>query len=340
MEQQEIKVSVIVPVYNVELFLPHCLDTIVGQKYSNLDIVLVDDGSTDLSAHIADKYAEKDDRIRVIHKKNEGVSTARNIGIDAAIGDYICFVDGDDNITYDYVTYLLAMVTSQNVDVALTTEICTTFDDLINFNSDGEKKSVRNCRIVTGEEATIELLYYHIPIGCYCKIFKTEFLRKNNIRFLSNVFVGEGFNFNALAFQYASKVAIGTRKVYCYRRDNPASCMTAFRLEKCEMALKAIEILRKNLKIKSDNLYRACDFADWHTHTDMYNWMVLSKVKHKFPKQYSVCLKKAWSYAFMALFMPINRKERFRALVQIIHPRLLAALLEYRRWRARQKNLN
>lgn len=190
---------------------------------------------------------------------------------------------------------------------------------------------------MTGEEATASILYYDIPIGCYSKLFKRSFIEKHGLRFLPDVFVGEGFNFNASAFQCAERVAVSNKKIYCYRRDNPASCMTAFRMDKCEMALRAIDIIRINLTVKTEKLYKACDFADWHTHTDMYNWMVLAKVKQQYPKEYAECRSVAWRYVHKALFAPINRKERFRALLQTIHPRLLAALLEYRRWRAKVK---
>lgn len=203
--------------------------------------------------------------------------------------------------------------------------------------SGGGKNNSYEYRLVSNEDAAAEILYYNIPIGCYCKIFKTELLRKHQLRFLPNVFVGEGFNFNVAAFQRAEKVAIGNKKVYCYRRNNPASCMTAFRMDKCEMALNAIKIIRNNLIIKSRKLDKACDFADWHTHTDMYNWMVLAKVKNKYPVEYSLCFRKAWSHAHKALFAPVNKKERFRAFLQLIHPRLLALLLEFRRWRAKRK---
>lgn len=329
MKRQTMKVSLIVPIYNVETYLPKCLDSIINQKYLNLDIILVDDGSTDESAQIADKYAEKDNRVRVIHKSNEGVSTARNVGIDAAVGDYICFADADDWLADDYVSYLLEMAIDNNVDIAITTRMSSTFKTFsINIGTTNNF-----VRIVSGENAAAELMYYKIPIGCYCKIFKKDFLDDNKIRFIEDVYVGEGFNFNAMAFQYAKNVAIGNKAVYCYRRDNSASCMTAFRLDKCEMAIKAIGIIRNNLIIKSRKLYKACDFAYWHTNGDMYNWMVLAKVQKKYYTEYSRCLTVVKRGAFSALFAPVRGKEYLRALLQFIHPRILASLLEFRRWK-------
>ncbi|MCH5320896.1 MAG: glycosyltransferase, partial [Eubacterium sp.] len=92
------KVSIIVPVYNVEKYLNRCVESIVKQTYTNLEIILVDDGSPDNCPAMCDAWAERDSRIKVIHKENGGVSSARNIGIDNADGDYISFVDSDDYV--------------------------------------------------------------------------------------------------------------------------------------------------------------------------------------------------------------------------------------------------
>ena len=92
------KVSIVVPIYNTEKYLKKCLDSIINQTYENLEIILVDDGSTDNSGKIIDDYAKKDSRIKAIHQKNAGQSTARNNGIKKATGKYISFIDGDDEI--------------------------------------------------------------------------------------------------------------------------------------------------------------------------------------------------------------------------------------------------
>ena len=100
-------ISVIIPVYNIEQYLPRCLDSVIAQTYNNLEIILVDDGSTDSSGEICDKYSLLDNRIKVIHKSNGGVSSARNEGLEVAKGDYIGFVDGDDIIEKDMYQILL-----------------------------------------------------------------------------------------------------------------------------------------------------------------------------------------------------------------------------------------
>lgn len=104
------KVSVVVPVYNVQKYLRQCIDSILGQTYTEFEVILVDDGSTDDCPQICDEYCKSDQRIKVIHKKNGGLSDARNCGIDHANGEYICFIDSDDIVATDYIGSMLAHV--------------------------------------------------------------------------------------------------------------------------------------------------------------------------------------------------------------------------------------
>lgn len=116
---KEPKISVIVPVYKVEPYLRKCLDSIVNQTYRNLEIILVDDGSPDNCGAICDEYAAKDQRVRVIHKANGGLSSARNAALEIATGDYVGFVDSDDWIETDMFEYLLAGMQLEKADVAV-----------------------------------------------------------------------------------------------------------------------------------------------------------------------------------------------------------------------------
>jgi glycosyltransferase involved in cell wall biosynthesis len=111
-------VTVIIPVFNVSGYLPRLLDTSLSQTHRELEILLVDDGSSDDSGAICDEYAAKDSRIKVIHKTNSGVADARNTGLDSASGDYIVFADGDDYLGKDYVSYLLKLCTDNNADIS------------------------------------------------------------------------------------------------------------------------------------------------------------------------------------------------------------------------------
>lgn len=112
-------VSIIVPIYNVEKYLCRCVDSIIAQTYQKIEIILVDDGSTDKSGSIADKYVRIDNRTRVFHKKNNGPSAARNYGIDKAVGKYIMFVDSDDYIDVDMVEILLDNLKNSGADISM-----------------------------------------------------------------------------------------------------------------------------------------------------------------------------------------------------------------------------
>lgn len=113
-----ILVSIVVPIYNVEQYLKHCVRTILQQSYDNIEIILVDDGSTDNCGKICDEFAGQDNRIKVIHKQNGGLSDARNVGIDIATGDYITFIDSDDYIMPDMIGILINIIVNSNADIA------------------------------------------------------------------------------------------------------------------------------------------------------------------------------------------------------------------------------
>lgn len=112
------KISVVVPIYNVEKQLPRCLDSLLCQTYGDFELVLVDDGSPDGCGKICDEYAARDSRIRVIHRENGGLSAARNSGIDAAQGEYLAFVDSDDYVAADYLEFMLDLMLDNNADIA------------------------------------------------------------------------------------------------------------------------------------------------------------------------------------------------------------------------------
>ena len=112
-------ISVIVPVYKVEEYLPRCIDSILAQTYKNLEIILVDDGSPDKCPDICDEYAKKDSRIKVIHKKNGGLSDARNAGIDICLGEKLCFIDSDDYVSPDFVNDMYEQMKKTGSDLVL-----------------------------------------------------------------------------------------------------------------------------------------------------------------------------------------------------------------------------
>lgn len=166
------KISVIVPVYNVEKYLKRCIDSIIGQTYKNLEIILIDDGSTDESGCICDAYKEKYHNIYVIHKENGGLSSARNQGLDLANGDYVVFVDSDDWLPSDSINYLYSLVENDKSDFAMG-QFCRC-GDVVDINTDTK-------RIFNYVYSSAEFLKKFFKIGTQenvqyacAKIFKKE----------------------------------------------------------------------------------------------------------------------------------------------------------------------
>lgn len=317
------KISIVIPVYNVENYLKKCLDSIISQSYKNIEIILVNDGSTDGSGIICDKYKKIDNRIRVIHKKNGGVSSARNVGIKEATGSFICFADADDYLMEDYIEYLYKLIISNDSDISLTTEMFGNFD---NNQSKNE-----NITIVNGEDACERILCYRIPIGVYSKMFKTDFIKKNNILFFEDIFMGEGFNFNVMSFQRARKVTISNRKIYYYRRDNSTSATTKFSIKKCENSIYALDVMKQRFVIKSNRIENAWKYAKWRTYSDAFDYMVLGKAQKEYKEEYILYKKYIKSNAKSANLVPISKKDRIRAKVMSFVPEIIPVALKIRR---------
>lgn len=325
MRKQNTLVSIIVPIYNVEKYLNKCIESIIGQDYSNIEIVLVDDGSPDNSGDIIDEYARKDKRIKPIHKINCGVSTARNTGIENATGDYICFVDGDDYVMPDYVSYLLRLSEENDADIALTTDMFGNFNEKQNTNL-----VINN---FTAEQATEQMLCYKYPIGVYCKLFRRSFIEENKIRFFTDIFIGEGFNFNMECIQRSNRVTVGNKKIYYYRRDNEASAMSSFSLKKWENGLYALENIKNNLLFHTEKINSAWRFAWWRTNTDAYNSIVLAEETKEYRDFYFRCKSVVMKNGLIAIKVPVSINQKLRAIVMVICPKLIPLMMKIRKKR-------
>lgn len=195
-------VSIVVPIYNVEQYLARCINSIINQTYRNLEIILVDDGSPDLSGKICDEFAEIDSRIKVIHKQNGGASSARNTGIDVSSGVYICFIDSDDYIKETYVEKLYDAITSTSSDIAVCNHYRQTKDNLY-------MKLPYSDMVKTDRDSDF---FYYLCIdfnACvpWNKLFKASIIKDNSIRFLHGIFPGED---NIFCMEYASKAHCAT----------------------------------------------------------------------------------------------------------------------------------
>jgi glycosyltransferase involved in cell wall biosynthesis len=293
-----------------------------------MEIILVDDGSADNSGKIVDDYAKNEQRIKVIHQKNAGVSAARNAGIEKSTGDYICFIDGDDYVEPDYVEYMLKNLLDSDADISLSTEMFS----IMHPNQTAHDKT----EIYMPEKATCEILYANIPIGCYCKLFRRELLGKD-LRFFPEFCMGEGFNFNTTAFQRANKIAVGHHKIYHYRLDNVDSVTTKFSMEKWHNGLDALQNIKRNFVIKMPKVYAAWDFAWWLTNNDILRLMIGAKQQKKYPRDYQECLRVVRYDAPSMSNISGSRARRFRILLIKINPLFAAKFDNYRREKAMKK---
>lgn len=209
-------VSIIVPVYKVEEFLlRRCIESLTAQSHGNIEIILIDDGSPDNSGNICDEYAAADNRIKVIHTENGGVSSARNKGLDISSGDFITFVDSDDYVTKDYVKNLYETLIKNSADCS----ICSlnTFSDI----SGAPESAVRyETKLFDLAEALDNMFYMkHIFDGADINavagtLYKRELIQ--GLRFNENVKIGEDFVFKFSAFVRASFICVHSLQDYCY----------------------------------------------------------------------------------------------------------------------------
>ncbi len=208
------KISIIVPVYNVEQYLPRCIDSILAQTFSDFEVLLVDDGSRDRSGTICDEYAAKDYRVRVFHKPNGGVSSARNVGLENAKGKWIGFIDSDDIIPTDGFDTLVGLA-SPDVDMVMAGY------RKINENGmlvEGPTRIVS--KTVTWKQALTEMFKptdYGYQGYCFSKLYRTSVVRDNAMTFNQNIKFNEDRLF-VVDFICRSKrpVAYTTKPVYTY----------------------------------------------------------------------------------------------------------------------------
>lgn len=237
--KEEKLVTAIIPCYNVGMYVSKCLLSICGQSYRNLQIVAINDGSQDDTLDILERIKQNDNRIEIINKKNEGVSSARNSGLEVARGEYVFFVDGDDYLAEDYVDYMLSLALMTKADMCVSKN-CFTQDNERQIDTD-------IINVIDNVNATALLLSPRIIVGCWNKMFKKSFLDEYHLRFITDLYYGEGLYFITKAAQLANNIAVGERKVYYYRRNNEASATSKFKIEKYHNGEKSLNRIHSEL---------------------------------------------------------------------------------------------
>jgi len=225
------KISIIVPVYNVEKYINKCVDSILNQTFKGFELILIDDGSTDSSGKICDEYGELDERVIVIHKENGGVSSARNIGIDTCNGTYLAFVDPDDDI--DENMYETLLQNSSNSDIDLIVCKIKTIDTLKNktyestiwneTNSIISKYAIRN-QVIPG---ILSGSSYSIFSVCN-KLYKTSVMKHHKMRFDEKMNHGEDARLNLILLEKINSILFLDIALYNYYKRDRQSLTTVF----------------------------------------------------------------------------------------------------------------
>ncbi|MDU2265556.1 glycosyltransferase family 2 protein [Clostridium celatum] len=221
------KISVIVPVYNVEKYLRKCIDSILNQSFSDFELILINDGSTDSSGLICEVYNQKDTRVKVINKKNSGSSTSRNIGLSLASGKYICFIDSDDWIEKNMFIEMFELAEKYSSDITISgiifdkinslNEVIATTTNSYEFSIWNNEEKLRN---------NIIKLFPNALINSSCnKLYRADLLLKNEITF-PNTNVGEDTSFNLEAIKVSKSIIVTNESYYHYMRYEAIKTLT------------------------------------------------------------------------------------------------------------------
>lgn len=227
-----IKVSIIIPIYNAQIYLKKCLDSVMGQTLREIEIILINDGSIDNSLNICKEYARKDKRIKVIDKENKGVSKARNTGLLYAKGEYVTFIDSDDCIEHNMIEELYNSATANNAEFCMCNYVKENNGKILYIDSSIYKKvlegnDIKNyllIPLIEREDNQKEHILgnFRGPLG---KLFKKDIIEKYNIKFKKDLIIGEDFIFNLEFLIHTNKAVINQGFYYHYLINTNSATM-------------------------------------------------------------------------------------------------------------------
>lgn len=254
-------ISVIIPVYNTETYLAPCLDSVLEQSYRNLEIIVINDGSTDFSLEILQKYSEKDDRIKFYNHDNEGLSVARNRGLDLATGDYITFLDSDDMLLPRSLEVMVKMIEKYSVDIVE--------GRVIRGKTHGNisPPKIYHPKVYSSQEAISRVLYQKelLPSACG-KLYKTSLF--DNLRFEKGI-IYEDLDIFYKLYDKAIKILWIDFPVYFYR-DTDGSIINTWKIQRLDV-LKVTERLEEYIKEKYPDLLPAAKDRRLSANFNMYS---------------------------------------------------------------------
>lgn len=242
------KISVIVSIYNVENYLQRCIDSILAQTFTAFELLLVNDGSTDNSGEICNKYAKEDSRIRLFHKENGGVSSARNLGLVNAKGEYVAFIDGDDWTEKDYLSVLYNYAVSQNADIVA----C----DFVLEQSQSECVYMRQPYDNNKERIIQKLLNNELGGYLWNKLIKRKIFVDNGISFPNDIVIWEDLLVSVSLYCCSAHFAYVSKPLYHYVHYNTSSATYSINGKKVAQKIRVCELLE--LILSKQKLLEKC----------------------------------------------------------------------------------
>lgn len=240
------KVSIIIPVYNAEMFLKDCVDSIINQTYEDIEILLINDGSTDKTGNMCEEYAKKDQRIVVIHKENGGVSSARNVGINKSSGNYIMFVDSDDWIENDTIHFLVNIQEKNDYDIIM----FGAYHENLVLNT--IQKSNCKSRILDYNSEVKKILPILIKTEqinpLWNKMYRSDIIKTNNITFEETINIAEDALFNYRFFLKINTCYILDECFYHYMIRNIESLTQRYNPRKYNMLIWVNDYMQQELQ--------------------------------------------------------------------------------------------
>lgn len=303
---QDKLVTIIVPIYDVEKYLPECIESLIHQTYTNLEILLIDDESPDKCPEICEQYAKKDNRIKVIHKKNGGAASARNTGMEKVTGEYVCFVDSDDYVSLDFVQRLVEEAEKYKADIA-----ACSFESLyLNRKEKNEfKKSLEV--YVTKEYLKLFLVDWSCALA-WNKIFRAQLLK--NIRFEEGHKIDDEF-FTYKVVMQAKKIVHFNEPLYKYRM-RVSGVMKANEgrdkrfWDQVEFIERRYQVIRTSYPdLKSCFMEHMADNYIQFFRSDRLNMEIAKYIKE--------CIRKHWSDF---LFVPYKKNLKIWIMVYMLYP--------------------
>ena len=245
-------ISVIVPVYNVEKYFERCVQSILNQTYSELELILVDDGSTDASSKMCDEWSQKDKRVKVIHKENAGVGIARNCGLEIATGEYVTFADSDDYITENHIKNLYTALKENDAQAVIGAHTS------VDKNLKSTQRPILHREGLYKDEEILEQIVipligadvdFHndveVDASACMNLFSMKIIKENNLRFKSERYaVAEDQFFNIEYFYHTDKIVAVNEYGYCYF-ENTSSTSRKYNEKRFERTINYYTEMRK-----------------------------------------------------------------------------------------------